>query len=259
MSDSLAGWRLVEVAGVVLAAGAGTRLRPLTRHRPKPLCPVAGVPLRRPRARSPAAVTAEIAVNVHHGRAAMEAHLDGAEVHVSVEEREALGTAGALGHLRPWIDGRPTLVVNGDTWCTTAARLRSSRGGTGSGRASSWSGRWPTPRPRLAGALLPWADVADLAPVPSGLWEVAWRSDLDEGRLDVVAAAGPFVDCGTPAAYLAANLAATGGAGFVDARASVEAGATLVESVVWDDGAVRSSERLERAIRYAGGRTVVVR
>lgn len=248
----------MEVAGVVLAAGAGTRLRPLTHHRPKPLCPVAGVPLLDLALDRLRAVTSEIAVNVHHGRAAMEAHLDGSGVFVSVEEHEALGTAGALGHLRSWIAGRPTLVVNGDTWCTTGLAPL-VEGWSGERPRLFVIGRWPTPRPRLAGALLPWADVADLEPVPSGLWEVAWRSDLDEGRLDVAAAAGPIVDCGTPAAYLAANLAATDGAGFVDPRASVGAGARLAESVVWDDGAVSSSERLERAIRYAGGRTVVVR
>jgi CTP:molybdopterin cytidylyltransferase MocA len=248
----------VDVAGIVLAAGAGTRLRPLTYHRPKPLCPIAGVPLLELALGRLRAVTSEVAVNVHHGRGAMEAHLDGQGVFVSVEEKQALGTAGALAHLRPWIAGRPALVVNGDTWCSIALAPLLD-GWRGDRPRLLVVGRWPTPRPRLAGALLPWDDVADLEPVPSGLWEVAWRADLDEGRLDVVAAAGPIVDCGTPAAYLAANLAATGGAGFVDPRASVGAGADLVESVVWDDGDVGAGEGLRRAIRYAGGRTVIVR
>ena len=248
----------MEVAGVVLAAGAGTRLRPLTRYRPKPLCPVAGVALLDRALARVHTVTADVAVNVHHGRAAMETHLAGTGVHVSIEEDQPLGTAGALAHLRPWIDRRPVLVVNGDTWSETPLAPI----------LDTWDGerprllvvgRWPTPRPRLVGALLPWDDVARLEPVPSGLWEVAWRADLDAGRLDVVSGQGPFVDCGTPAAYLAANLAATGGAGFVDPNATVGAEARLEASVVWDDGDVRPGERLVRGVRYAGGRTVLVR
>ena len=35
-----------------------------------------------------------------------------------MEDGERLGTAGALGRLRPWIDGRPVLVLNADTWTT---------------------------------------------------------------------------------------------------------------------------------------------
>ena len=248
----------MDVAGVVLAAGAGTRLRPLTRYRPKPLCPVAGVALLDRALARVRAVTPDVAVNVHHGRGPMEAHLAGTSVHVSIEEHQALGTAGALAHLRPWIAGRAVLVVNGDTWCETPLAPLLT-GWTGERPRLLVVGRWPTPRPRLAGALLPWEDVAALEPVPSGLWEVAWRADLDEGRLDVVPGRGPIVDCGTPAAYLAANLAATGGAGFVDARATVSAAARLEASVVWDDGEVRPGERLTRAIRYAGGRTVLVR
>lgn len=248
----------MDVAGVVLAAGAGTRLLPLTRYRPKPLCPIAGVALLDRALARVRSVTADVAVNVHHGRPAMEAHLAGTGVHVSIEEEQALGTAGALAHLRSWIDGRGVLVVNGDTWSETPL-APILEGWSGERPRLLVVGRWPTPRPRLVGALLPWGDVARLHPVPSGLWEVAWRADLDAGRLDVVSGRGPFVDCGTPAAYLAANLAATAGAGFVDPRATVAAGTQLDATVVWDDGEVRPGERLARAIRYAGGRTVLVR
>src|SRR5690348_1650101 len=104
-----------SLAGIVLAAGAGERLRPLTDLRPKPMCPVDNVPLGDLAIGRIAAETASIAVNVHHGRAALEAHLAG-RVHLSIEEPEALGTAGALGRLREWIAGRPALVTNADTW-----------------------------------------------------------------------------------------------------------------------------------------------
>ena len=104
----------------MLAAGAGSRLRPLTWLRPKALCPVDGTPLVDRALSQASELTSSLAVNVHHGRDALVAHLDG-RAHLSLEEPEALGTAGALGQLRDWIDGRPTLVINGDTWCPTPA------------------------------------------------------------------------------------------------------------------------------------------
>src|SRR5213080_2438181 len=106
MADSL--------AGVVLAAGAGTRLLPLTRLRPKALCPVANVPLVDLALERARRATADVAVNVHHGRAMLEEHLAGG-VHLSIEEARARGTEGA-GHLRDWIAGRAVLVLNSDAW-----------------------------------------------------------------------------------------------------------------------------------------------
>ena len=50
--------------------------------------------------------------NVHHRRGQLEDHLAG-RVHVSVEDL-LLGTAGALGRLRGWLDGRDAVVVNAD-------------------------------------------------------------------------------------------------------------------------------------------------
>jgi MurNAc alpha-1-phosphate uridylyltransferase len=245
-----------SVAGVVLAAGRGDRLRPLTLVRPKPLCPVAGVPLvDHALARLPAAIT-DVAVNVHHGRALLESHLAG-RVHLSFEVDEPLGTAGALGRLRPWLDGRAAFIVNGDAWCP--ARLDAALDG--------WDGERlrlvvvgedeVRPRSRLAGALLPWAEVQRLEPVPSGLWEVSWGAALAEGRVEVVRHDGPFVDCGTPADYLEANLAASGGASVVAPGAVVDG--DLVRSVVWAGSEVRRGERLVEAIRFAGSRTVLVR
>jgi NDP-sugar pyrophosphorylase family protein len=104
-----------SVAAVVLGAGAGSRLRPLSDLRPKVLCPVGGVPLVDLAIERARLITPDVAVNVHHGRDQLLAHLDG-RVHVSIEADEALGTAGAVGHLRPWLAGRPALVLNGDTW-----------------------------------------------------------------------------------------------------------------------------------------------
>lgn len=249
---------VADVAGVVLAAGAGTRLRPLTRLRPKALCPVGGVPLVDLALARVGAVAADVAVNVHHGREQLEDHL-GSRVRLSVEPDVALGTAGALGRLRPWIDGRPALVVNVDAW--TTAPLAPLLDGWDGERIRVLVAGPPvvSPRMRLAGALLPWWAVEPLAATPSGLWEVSWRDAADAGRVEAVAVAGgvPFVDCGTPASYLAANLTASGGAPVIG-EGAVVAG-TVERSVVWDGAGVGPREHLVLAIRADAGTTVLVR
>jgi NDP-sugar pyrophosphorylase family protein len=246
-----------ELAAVVLAAGAGTRLLPLTRVRPKPLCPVGNVPLVDHALERVGAVVPgdAVAVNVHHARALLEAHLDG-RAHVSVEEPEALGTAGALGRLRDWIGGRAVVVVNGDTW--TEARLTALLDGWDGERMRLLvAGDLDRSRPRLAGALLPWSEVAGLAPEPSGLWELRWEAADAAGRLDWVVVRAAFADCGTPASYLAANLAASGGRSVVGTGAEVAG--TVERSVVWPGCDVGPGEHLVQAIRYDDAKTVLVR
>jgi hypothetical protein len=109
----------------------------------------------------------------------------------------------------------------------------------------------------VAGALLPWPEVAALAAEPSGLWEVSWQRAQAEGRLESVRHDGPFVDCGTPARYLEANLRASGGASVVGSGASVAG--RLERSVVWAGEEVRADEVLVDAVRHDGGRTLLVR
>ena len=246
-----------EVCAVVLAAGEGARLRPLTRVLPKPLCPVDGVPLidhAIDRARS---ATAAIAVNVHHARSAIEPVLDG-RVHVSVEEPRVLGTAGALGQLRPWIDGRGTLVLNGDTWCPgSLAAFVAGADGTRVRLAVAGPDERLGPASRIAAALMPWREVARLPAVPSGLYEASWRALAAADEIDVVRWDGPCIDCGTPARYLAANLAASGGASVIGSSARVDG--EVVRSVIWPGARVRAAERLVDAVRAGDEVTVLVR
>jgi hypothetical protein len=105
---------------------------------------------------------------------------------------------------------------------------------------------------------MPAAEVAALGAEPSGLYEVSWRAARAAERLELVETDVAFVDCGTPADYLAANLLATGGSSAIDPSATVEPGAVVDASVVWDGEVVRSGEVLRRTIR-AGGRTLLVR
>ena len=246
-----------SLAGVVLAAGAGERLRPLTTIRPKVLCPVGDLPLVDHALSRFDGVTDSIAVNLHHGRAMLEAHLAG-RVYLSFEEPGPLGTAGALGRLRPWIDGRPVLVVNGDTWCPTSVRvLLDGWDGT---RIRVLSRSAFGPRMEVAGALMPWADVARLADEPSGLYEVSWRdASANEDRVEVVVLpdGADFVDCGTPQDYLEANLTWSRGESVIGAGAVVEG--RVEQSVVWPGAVVHPHEHLVRAIRASKQITVLVR
>jgi GTP:adenosylcobinamide-phosphate guanylyltransferase len=256
--DILAG--PATLAAVVLAAGAGTRLRPLTLLRPKALCPVGNVPLVDQAVARARGVTPAVAVNCHHTQPTLAAHLETLGVHLSTEDGERLGTAGALGRLRPWIDGRAVLVLNADTW--NPADMRPFVAG------------WDRVRPRLlcvvnpelatwddlayAGtALLPWSVVRVLPDRPSGLWEVSWRH-LEPGvDLDLMTTDGPAIDCGTPARYLQANLASSGGESVIGEGAVVEG--EVVRSVVWDGAHVGPGERLVDAIRASDQVTVQVR
>lgn len=245
------------LCAVVLAAGAGTRLRPLTELLPKALCPVGNVPLVDRVVARARRVTADVAVNVHHHRDLLVAHLDG-RVHVSVEEPVALGTAGAIGALRNWIDGRDVLVCNADSvafapldalvdgWDGMRPRLLV----TPEPRRADFRGLW-----RFAGAsLLPGVIANALEPRPSGLYEMCWRERESAGELELVPATSAVIDCGTPADYLAANLVVSGGRSVVGAGAGVEG--QLVESVVWPGAQVAAGERLVRAIRLPDGRTI---
>jgi hypothetical protein len=243
----------VEPAAVVLAAGRGNRLRPLTDLRPKPLCPVGDSTLLDRNLGQALAATPYTAVNACYLAHQVVAHVGG-RAHVSVEPGpEGLGTAGALGYLKEWLAGRPVLVLNGDAY---------RPGGLGA-LLDGWDGERvrllvvPDPERgdfgpwRFAGASLhPWAAVKDLPAEPLGLYEAVWRHVEPE----LVPYDGVFVDCGTVAEYLAANLHASGGASVVGAGAVVEG--ELVRSVVWPGGVVRRGERLVDAVRVGADLTV---
>ena len=245
-----------RIAAVVLAAGAGTRLRPLTLLRPKALCPVGNVALVDCAIARARTITDAVAVNVHHGRDQMLEHL-GDRVHVSIEEGEALGTAGALGYLRDWIDGRDVLVMNADAWHDAPVE--------------EFVAGWERTDPRLwvvpdaehrdfgdrrftGTSLLPWSGVATLPATPAGLYEVCFREREAAGRLELVDSPGPYFDCGTVAEYHAANMAASNGENVVGERAVVEG--EIVRTVVWPDSTVRADERLVDAVRAGTATTV---
>jgi MurNAc alpha-1-phosphate uridylyltransferase len=248
-----------DLAGVALAAGAGTRLRPLTTLRPKALCPVAGRPLVDLALDRLAGVAgdgpAHLAVNAHHHADQVARHCSGRAT-VSIEAPVALGTAGGVAALRDWLDGRDVLVTNADAylpgeltfadgWDGARCRLLCTPvHGTGRPDFVTPDGRGV----RYVGAcLLPWDAVRTLPPQPTGLYEVLWRDAHARGELDLVVGDAVAIDCGTPADYLAANLHASGGESVVGAGATVLG--RLDRCVVWDGAYVGPGETLREVVR----------
>jgi MurNAc alpha-1-phosphate uridylyltransferase len=266
-----------DLCAVVLAAGEGRRLRPLTGRVPKALCPVGNVPLLdRALAR---VATLDCAVNACYLGEQVVAHVGG-RAFVGVEPGDPWGTSGGLARLRDWIDGRGVLVGNADAylagddiadlidgWDGECVRLLGVPADTASGGEFG-----PY---RFAGfSLLPWPVVRDLVVERGELVRTAWRPAERAGRLQVVPYRGTFLDTGTPATYLAANLHAAGlhpggslvaGSAVVTApveRAVIGAGAVVAgpvrSAVVWPGATVTADERLADAIRAPGGLTVPV-
>ncbi len=246
----------------MLAAGSGQRLRPLTSEKPKAMCPVAGVPLVDLALGHLGLVglygPGQVAVNAHHLAGQLEEHLID-RVHLSVEA-ELLGTGGGVGQLREWIAGRAVLVVNADA--VHDARLESLVDGWDGERirfltAAAAAPASLGPTMRLCGVLMPWTAVLDLEAERSSIAEQVWRPWEAAGGVELLAADVGFVDCGTPAAYLAANLWRSGGASVVG-RGTVVDG-EVDRCVLWSGSHVRAGERLVDAVRTASGMTVLVR
>lgn len=111
----------VPPTAMVMAAGLGTRMRPLTDKTPKPLLSVAGEPLIDHVFRHLAAAGVKKAVvNVHYLPEQIEAHLrnnsHGLDVAISDERNLLLETGGGLVRAQELIDCDPFLAVNSDNY-----------------------------------------------------------------------------------------------------------------------------------------------
>jgi NDP-sugar pyrophosphorylase family protein len=221
---------------------------------------------------------ADVAVNASYLAEQVVAHAAG-RAYLSVEGHPPLGTSGGVANLRPWIGGRAVLVANSDAYLAGAAVAPLLDGWDGTtvrllGVASANPARAEFGRYRFAGlSLLPWDVVTALPVEPTELVRTVWRPAEAAGRLELVGYAGTFLDTGTPADYLAANLhaaASTGQGGNLVApdakvtglldRAVVGAGAVvegaLTRAVVWPGGYVRPGEKLVDAVRVGRDLTV---
>lgn len=115
---------------MILAAGRGERMRPLTEHTPKPLLTVAGRPLIEHHLHRLAAEGfRELVINVSHLGDCIEAYCgDGRRWGLAIRwsrEEQPLETAGGIARALPLLGEDPFLVVNADIWIDFPfARLR---------------------------------------------------------------------------------------------------------------------------------------
>ncbi|MFI8750214.1 N-acetylmuramate alpha-1-phosphate uridylyltransferase MurU [Vreelandella lionensis] len=107
---------------MILAAGLGKRMRPLTDHCPKPLLPVAGKPLIvHHLERLKRAGINEVVINVsYRAEQIISALGDGSAYQMSIhwsQEASPLETGGGIQQALPLLGDAPFLLVNGDVWC----------------------------------------------------------------------------------------------------------------------------------------------
>jgi mannose-1-phosphate guanylyltransferase len=253
------------VAVMILAAGLGTRFRPLSAWTAKPLAPVGDRPMLSHVLERVRDFGGPIVVNAHHHREQVRAFLEGHAPNVFIsEEKELLGTAGGIRRARRYFGGQDVLVWNGDILAQLDVQALRGAHESGVGRAgatlvvrprSRGDGnvgvdaaghvvrlRQETVRPgetrggEFLGIHVLGEALGERFPPSGGLIEDVFLPAMKEGtHLGVWETTSAFHDIGTLETYLAANLAwleENGLESFVGEGAKVASGVTLVRSVV---------------------------
>ena len=261
-------------SALVLAAGLGTRLRPLTFARAKAAVPVAGTPLicRQLRELATAGVR-DVVVNLHHRPETVAAVVgDGAALGCRVRyswERTVLGSAGGPRRALPLLDDR-FFIVNADTLCTVDFGALLDRHRTAGAAVTMAVTAHPAPHRygsiladavgritgfapagAAAGPGQPWhfvgvqmAEAKVFRALPDGVPAATvgglYDTLLADGRaMAVHQVEGPFHDIGTPADYATTVEAVATAEGRSPVprgeRSVVHPTARVERSILWDD------------------------
>jgi MurNAc alpha-1-phosphate uridylyltransferase len=207
---------------MILAAGRGERLRPLTQSTPKPLVEVAGQTLLgRHLERLARAGFTRAVINVSHLAEKIVARFgDGLPCGPRIDwsrETEPLETAGGIAQARALLGTDPFLLVNADIWCDyDFSRLRNLALGTRLSHlvlvpnppqhpagdfslANGIVGNGPAPRYTYAGiAVLSPQLVAGIAAGRKAQLAPLWRAAADRGEVAGELYEGYWSDVGTP-------------------------------------------------------------
>jgi MurNAc alpha-1-phosphate uridylyltransferase len=207
---------------MILAAGRGDRLRPITDTLPKPLIHVRGTPLIvRHLERLAAAGIREVVINVSHlASQIVDALGDGTKWGLSIawsREDEPLETAGGLASARPLLGKEPFMLVNADVYCDYpfASLAALELGGLAAhivmvpnppfrplgdfSLAEGLVGNLETPRYTYSGiGVFDPCMVDGIAAGTKAPLAPLLRAAADKGRLGGEVFAGPWSDVGTP-------------------------------------------------------------
>jgi mannose-1-phosphate guanylyltransferase len=271
---------------MILAAGLGTRLRPLTDELPKPLVPVGDrAVLAHVAARLAAAGIGEAVLNTHHLAAAFTpARLAGLPLALRViHEIEVLGTAGALANAAALLGEGDVVVWNGDILAdvdvtalvaahraaSAAATLAVSPRAPGEGTVGIGAGgRVVRLRGERFGDELASGDFLGIHVIAPGLRAAlprpgcfiddGYRPALRRGLLvTTFPVPGAWDDVGTIASYLAANarwLAREGRGAYVHESARVAPGVEVIGSVIGAGAEVTGAGAVRGSVIWPGAR-----
>ncbi|MFI5178723.1 MAG: NDP-sugar synthase [Vicinamibacterales bacterium] len=275
------------IPALVLSAGVGARLDPLTRLVAKPAVPLAGLTLvERAIGWLARAGVTDVVVNLHHRPETIAAVVgDGAGLGVRVRyswEPRLLGSAGGPRHALPLLDADTFLIVNGDT--LVDFDLGGMIAAHEAHRADVTVAVIPNPRPdhyngmeidaddRVTGFVLkgerrPSWHFVGVQTVRAGVFEALPDNVAAEtvtgiyrdlvaarpGALRAFRAGKSFLDVGTPRDNLDAALhLAAPAANAVEAGAEIDPAAHVARSVVWSGARVAAGADLDGTV-VAGG------
>jgi len=275
--------------GLILAAGLGTRLLPLTRGRAKPAVPVAGRSLidRIAGWLARHGVT-ELLVNLHYRAETITAEVgDGRRLGVRVRyswEHPVLGSGGGPRRAFALTPYDRLWLINGDT--LTDVDLQALWAEHQRSGALVTMAVVPNPDPLRYGGVLVEEDGSVTGFTRRGMTQPSWHfvgvqvaersayASLQDGipaesigalyprlmrelpgSVRAFRSEAPFHDIGTPDDYLMTCLAlAPGPEALRSSRARVSGGAAVIESVLWDDVTVGERARLYRCVVADGVR-----
>lgn len=277
---------------MILSAGYGTRLWPLTEDRTKPAIPILGKPLVGYVAEYLAHYGYhEIIVNLHHRpesvrRALGDGSSFGVKLHY-VEEPEILGTSGALDNARALLEGDTFVVINGKiiTDIDLEAALETHRRAqaiatlvllpnprcekfsivnTADGLLCGFGGM-PAPEKFAEKPPLMFTGIQILEPrifdfIPRGVFSHSTTDVYPQAvaageRVAVHVASGRWLELSTLQRYLDISLlllAEKGDSNSLGARCRIAPDAEVMQAVLWDDVIVEPGARVSRAILADG-------